>query len=384
MHFYLARFQRIHPVCISLFAPIINATEFPFPASDSYGYKPSITKRSALARACRWLDQRVPRVLRTNRNMSQNERLNWATQVIKDRKALLIHAHYGPVGWWMLRAKRILRIPVVTTFYGYDTAPMVAEEGVDWPRRRQQLFDKGDLFLAEGAFMRKQLIALGCPPEKIQIQPIAIDFAKTQFQPRTMPASRRVVITFAGRFVEKKGLAYSLPAFHQLWQRHRNVEFRLIGDGDLTPWVSEYIRQNDLTACIQVLGFRSHHDYLEAMRDSDIFLHPSVTAHDGDTEGGAPTTILEAQALGMPVVSTYHADIPNITVPGESAILVQERDIAGLVGALSYLIEHPDVWASMGAAGRNFVERFHDIQSQVSQLEDKYFRLLQHGPASDR
>ena len=82
---------------------------------------------------------------------------------------------------------------------------------------------------------------------------------------------------------------------------------------------------------------------------------PSITAQNGDTESGAPASILEAQATGLPVISSYHADIPEVVVDGKSAQLAPERDVETLVNHLEYLVEHQDVWGAMGRAGREQV-----------------------------
>jgi colanic acid/amylovoran biosynthesis glycosyltransferase len=97
---------------------------------------------------------------------------------------------------------------------------------------------------------------------------------------------------------------------------------------------------------------------------------------DGLSEGGAPTTILEAQAAGMPVVSTQHCDIPNVTVPGRSAILVPERDVPALTRALLQLIDAPETWKQFGRAGREHIERYHNIDKEVPALEERYFALI--------
>jgi colanic acid/amylovoran biosynthesis glycosyltransferase len=109
---------------------------------------------------------------------------------------------------------------------------------------------------------------------------------------------------------------------------------------------------------------------------ADIFIHPSVTSESGDSEGGAPTVILEAQAMGLPVVSTTHADIPNIVQPQKSALLSRERDLPGLVSNILSILENQDQWAAMGEAGRAFVEQYHDIKKEVVSLEQKYSALL--------
>jgi len=136
------------------------------------------------------------------------------------------------------------------------------------------------------------------------------------------------------------------------------------------------IQNYELNAQVKMLGFLNYAAYIAEMDKADIFLHPSVVAASGDTEGGAPTVILEAQALGIPVVSTRHADIPYVTVPDESALLVPERDAEALAAALVYLIKNPDRWEPMGRAGRKRVETYHDIHTEVHKMEDKYLALI--------
>jgi colanic acid/amylovoran biosynthesis glycosyltransferase len=300
-----------------------------------------------------------------------------AEHVLRRRGAQLIHAHFGPVGWWALLLKRRLGLPLITTFYGYDTAPDVRERWLDWPRCRQELFDEGDLFLVEGLFMRRQLTSLGCHPERIKMQRIAIDLRKIPFRSRGPSIDGKVIIIFVGRFVEKKGLLYALQAVRDARLRNGfDIEFRIIGDGPLAGQVQAFVQANKMEANVRLLGFLNYQDYLREIQQADIMLQPSVTAANGDNEGGAPTTILEAQASGMPVVSTYHADIPNIVVPGRSALLVPERDSQALADALVYLLEHPANWEEMGRAGRDHVQRFHNIEHEAAALEDRYLNLI--------
>lgn len=90
------------------------------------------------------------------------------------------------------------------------------------------------------------------------------------------------------------------------------------------------------------------------------------------TSGAA---ILEAQACGLPVVSTTHADIPNVVAPGESALLAPERDAETLSDHLCALLSEPEPWASMGVTGRAVVEKHHNLDTEASLLEDLYYSL---------
>jgi colanic acid/amylovoran biosynthesis glycosyltransferase len=361
IYLYLANCRRVHPICLSM-QPFANLDLFPFPRSDRYTV-------DAKPYTLRWLSIVLLRMMTGRRILAE--------RVLRRRGARLIHAHFGPVGWWALPLKRRLGLPLVTTFYGYDTAPSLHQPWYDWSRCREELFDEGDLFLVEGPFMRRQLVSLGCPPEKIKLQRIAIDLSQVPFRPRKPRAGGKALVIFAGRLIEKKGLLYALQALRDIHPRDgSNIEFRIIGEGPLAAPVRAFVRANRLEENVRLLGFLSYRDYLHEMQQGDIFLQPSVTAADGDSEGGAPTTLLEAQASGMPVVSTYHADIPNVVVPGKSALLVPERDSQALANAIVYLLEHSATWEEMGRVGRAHVQRFHDIQREVVALEDKYLDLL--------
>ena len=76
------------------------------------------------------------------------------------------------------------------------------------------------------------------------------------------------------------------------------------------------IEKHKLQSKIRMLGFQPYSVLLEEAYTHHIFLSPSVTASDGDTEGGAPVTLIEMLATGMPIVSTTHCDIPEIICKG--------------------------------------------------------------------
>lgn len=334
--------------------------KFPFPASDSY------TLAARQYSLHWWLEHIGYRFRKHN---------IFAELILRRRRARLIHAHMGLVGWWSLPLKHTLKLPLVTTFYGFDLRD-THRGWQQWTRKRQDLFHQGDLFLVEGEHMQQQLIAQGCPAEKVRIQRIAIDAHMMPLRLRQPRKGEPTVIVFAGRFVEKKGLLAALDAVHTAHEQGYAVEFRIIGDGPQAPQVREQIEQHHMQDYVHLLGFLDHQQYLAEMEQADIFLHPSVTAADGDTEGGAPTTILEAQALGIPIVATYHADIPNVVVPDRSAVLAPEHDRAALVKQLTGLLDTPERWAEMGRAGRTHIEQHHDIQREVVALEDKYAALI--------
>jgi colanic acid/amylovoran biosynthesis glycosyltransferase len=409
IYFYLVGLRRVHPICLTRGreSPAIRAEVPASLGGDFYAYTGSDGRRSRLwpkgigirraltrlpggtgERALGVLQRRV--VPRVRPDTDPSLFADWAEVLMRNREAQLIHAYSGPVAWRMLALRRRLGVPLVVSFLGDEVAPSLSPwwswwirtpgQAPDWPARLRELFGEADLLLAEGPFLRDRLIELGCPPEKVEVQRIAIPVADMPFRARATHPGRPVVM-FAGRFCEQKGLLQALEAVRDLRRAGRDLEFRMIGDDTLTDGgyaarVNAYIRHQGLEDTVTRLGFLNHDRYIEEMQRADVFLHPSVVDSEGAGEGGAPTTILEAQALGMPVVSTTHCDIPNVTVPGESAVLVPERDVEALATALGGILDDPGRWEAMGRAGRTHVEANHDIVTEAERLEDRYVALL--------
>ena len=113
---------------------------------------------------------------------------------------------------------------------------------------------------------------------------------------------------------------------------------------------------------INNLGFLAYPEFIEESKKHDIFLAPSMRGSDGETEGGAPVTLIEMSAFGMPIVSTLHCDIPEVILDGESGFLVPEKDADALSDRLEYLVTHPEKWEEMGRAGRKHIEQEYDAK----------------------
>jgi colanic acid/amylovoran biosynthesis glycosyltransferase len=120
------------------------------------------------------------------------------------------------------------------------------------------------------------------------------------------------------------------------------------------------------------MGFQPFRVLLEEAYLHHVFLSPSVTASDGDTEGGAPVSIIEMAASGMPIVTTRHCDIPAVVIDGVTGLLADERDVDGLVQRLGWLVDNRDRWRPMLDAGRMHVEEHFDAVKQGESLAGIY------------
>lgn len=301
---------------------------------------------------------------------------------IRDEQVRVLHAHFGPVGYASLRLARTTHIPLITTFYGYDLSRLPKLEP-KWQKNYRELFTWGQAFLVEGPYMREQLLRLGCPEEKAHVQRLGVDLSCLTFEPRHLSDDGLVRVLIAATFTEKKGLVYAVEAFCRLCELNTQVRLTIIGDArnrpdeqaikrDLVNMISKY----RVTDKVTFLGYQPYSVLVEQFYQHHIFLSPSVQAVDGDNEGGAPVTIIEASASGMPIVSTTHCDIPSVVNHGHSGILVAERNVNALVDALAQLAQAPEQWPEIGYNGHHYIEQNYDVRQTVAQLEDRYDSLL--------
>lgn len=171
----------------------------------------------------------------------------------------------------------------------------------------------------------------------------------------------------------KKGIYYAIKAFKKVLKNFRGVplEYNIVGEGENKKDYVNLIKEDGLSENIKILGWQTQ-EYVRAnMSSSHIFILPRITSPDGDMEG-IPVVLMEAMASGMPVISTYHSGIAEVVQDGISGFLVPEKNINALARRMLYLIEHPEIWPSMGQAGRTFIERHHNSKILNRQLTGIY------------
>ena len=202
-----------------------------------------------------------------------------------------------------------------------------------------------------------------------------VDCFKFGFAPRYPPPDGRVRIAMVGRLVEKKGAEFAIRAIAKVATSNKSVEFNLIGDGPLRKDLEGLVEELKVGNVVKLLGWKDQGEVIEVLKDSHIFVAPSVTARDGDQD--APNNVLkEAMATGLPVVSTRHGGIPELVEDGHTGLLVPERDVGALADKLGHLIENPKLWPRMGMAARKCVEDRYNLDRLNDELVETYRRLV--------
>ena len=308
-------------------------------------------------------------------------RMFWLWCMYRRINPSIVHSHFGNMGWSDSFVVRRTKASHVVTFYGLDVN-MIPKQDPRWVRRYKSLFKSADLFLCEGAHMGECIVKLGCPPDKMKVHHLGVEVDKIVFKPRIWQSGEPLRVLIAAAFREKKGIPYALAALGQL-QKKINIEITIIGDATTEPRsqsekqiILNMIEKHGLHAKIRMLGFQPYSFLMEQVYKHHIFISPSVTAADGDTEGGAPVSIIEMAASGMPIISTKHCDIPSVIKHGQTGWLAKERDIEDLVEYLKWYVDHRDDWRKMLEAGRAHVETEFNAQLQGIRLGQIYRNLV--------
>lgn len=301
---------------------------------------------------------------------------NWLLRQLKNDRPDVLHAHFAPVGYRYLSLAEKLDIPLVVSFYGYDYESLIARKPV-WKERYKQIFQRAASVTCLGDHGREVLMKQGCPPAKIAVVPMNIHPIEFPFAEREKIAGRLRLVQVA-TITEKKGYLDTLRAVQLVMRDCPNVHLTIAGeksDGHLVKKMHHFIHSNGLEDKVTWLDFFAHDALPAFFRQFDVFIHPSHYTRTRDSEG-APAVILEAQATGLPVISTFHADIPSEVVQGKTGLLSRENDPDTLAAHIRrfYWMEDEE-YQSFSHVACQYVEENFDVKNTALQLRALYDSL---------
>jgi colanic acid/amylovoran biosynthesis glycosyltransferase len=175
--------------------------------------------------------------------------------------------------------------------------------------------------------------------------------------------------------VEKKGLEFGIRSVARLREKGIPLRYRIAGDGVLRGDLQRLIRDCNVEDCVELLGWCDQDEIARLYDTSHVFILPSVTARNGDREGQG-LVLQEAQAMGLPVISTLHNGIPDGVLDGETGLLVPEKDADALADAIERLLDQKERWPEMGRKGRAFVEENYDQKRLAERVRAIYEDVL--------
>lgn len=290
----------------------------------------------------------------------------------------VLHFHYLVDARFFMSVKKRTGLPAVVSGYGYDVSMFPQSMRGFGRRYLAPVFDAMDCFLAMSDDMRRDLVSLGCPEDKVVVHYYGTETERFRHPGRVYDDPDEVRVLMCGTLEPKKAQDRVLRALADWERRHpggRRFTVTFAGDGPLRPELERIVRELGWEQRVTFLGHVPHEDdrLVDAYRSADVFTLPSVTIR-GDKEG-IPGTIVEAMAAGLPVVATYHAGIPAVVEDEVTGLLVEEDDLGGLGDALGRLLEDRNLRERLGRAAAATAHERLRLESKTPLLEEVYDRL---------
>jgi colanic acid/amylovoran biosynthesis glycosyltransferase len=284
---------------------------------------------------------------------------------LKKHKVDLVLAEFGMTGTAMMKVCKKLNLPLLVHFHGLDAyLHKILEENKD---KYPAMFKQAAVIYVVSNHMYNQLISLGCPPEKLILNP----YGPANFFLDIQNAYTTKNLLAIGRFVNKKGPQHTIQAFADTLKQHPDAKLRMVGDGDLLEACKLLAKKLQIENNIEFCGVLAPAAIADLFSTSVAFVQHSLTADNGDTEG-TPVAVLEASAAGLPVIATKHAGIPDVIVDGETGFLFEEGDVKAMTTAMIHILDNPELAKRMGQAGRKRIIEKFTLDRHISVINDSF------------
>jgi glycosyltransferase involved in cell wall biosynthesis len=229
--------------------------------------------------------------------------------------------------------------------------------------RIRRYYDLIDIVITPSAFARGLLVRWGFNPEKVKV---VNNFIETASYP---PQYGGEGVIYFGRLVAEKGLDTLLRASLEL----KDVRISLAGDGperDRLVRLAGELGVKPPGGNVEFLGYVERGRLHEIVRGAMCVVMPSIWFEN------FPYAVLEAFALGKPVVASDIGGLPELVQEGRTGLLVEPGNPQGLAGAIGRLAAHPDQAAEMGRMARDRVKREFDSGTHYKRIMEVYRSLV--------
>jgi colanic acid/amylovoran biosynthesis glycosyltransferase len=232
--------------------------------------------------------------------------------------------------------------------HGFDVSCRLADPV--WARRFEAHRRAAGVFVRAEIIRARLIEKLSLDPAKVHVVRGGIDVPNS-FHRRSKKLEVRVVAV--GRMMAKKGPVETVRSFKHALKEAPMLHLDYIGEGPLFEDVERYVWSNRLEEKVTLHGGQSPEFVAAKLREGDLFVQHSLRDPQTGDEEGLPASITEAMAMGLPVVSTLHAGIPEAVLQGEQGFLVAEGDTQAMGSRIAELALDYDQRIHLGEAGWN-------------------------------
>ena len=223
------------------------------------------------------------------------------------------------------------------------------------------------------------MMEMGCPEHKDRVVHLGIEVDKIPFYRRPKKKFELKLVQVA-RFTDKKGHETAFDAFCKASILCPELTLTFVGKDPqgIRARLEARAAEQGLDSQVQFIDSIDYALLHGFLQDYHVFIHPSRYGKHRDSEGGAPIVLLDAQATGMPVLATYHCDIPEEVIDGETGLLVEENTVDDLAIAIQRFYEMDETeYQAYGLRAREHVGRHYQAAHCATELKERYASLVQ-------
>lgn len=288
---------------------------------------------------------------------------------VQEFKPDIIHLNFGYEALRFLDNFYDSSIPVVVHFHGYDASYMLEKKA--YTRRIKEVLGRRNVYT---------IIVTDFFLENFHKKNIYPDFVKKIyygikaecFKRSNFSRKENLVFYQISSLLPKKGHEYSVIAFSKLVKKLQltNVKYIIAGSGPLESELKDLVKKQDVSEYVEFVGYKTPGENINLMNEANFFIHHSITTESGETEG-IPNAIMEAMAMELPVLSTYHAGIPELVENGVNGFLVEEKNI----NEMAKMMEKIMSW-EYKKDSRKKIEEMFSIQKHNEDIQELYKHIL--------
>ena len=276
-----------------------------------------------------------------------------------------LHVHFAHVpGDIAMYASLMTGIPYSITGHAND----IYERG--WLLKQKVARSK--FFATISEFNRRALIAKGCDGEKINIIRCGIDQSEFEYRSPRSVTNTKIRIGSLGRLVPKKGFQTLLEACAIMREESIDFALEIAGDGPLMDELQSQISRMKLQDHVTLMGSMPHNQVSSWMRSLDIFALACCEDENGDVDG-IPVVLMEAMAVGLPVVTTEVSGLPELVVNGKTGLSGQPFDAKTIACRLNELVRDQSLRKRLAEKAAAHVDSEFTIQANVDKLGELIF-----------
>jgi glycosyltransferase involved in cell wall biosynthesis len=273
----------------------------------------------------------------------------------------IIHCHFANEALLLLDNIDIAKYKIVIHFHGYDASQLLRKKS--YVKKLRKIFSYENVFaISCNEYFVKSLVEREISVERFFVLRYGIDVDLFKASNRINNGKGQTFLQVSS-FNEKKGHEFTLKAFARFIEESDRKDFSLVftGHGGLEKELKELTADLGIAEYVKFKGLVTPKEAVALLDKADVFLHHSVTSSIGDKEG-IPNAIIEAMAMELPVLSTYHSGIPELVEDSVNGYLVEERDV------VDYATKMKDV-LSMGRLPQNREKVIKHYNKEYHNLE---------------